>query len=201
MLPGESWPRVLHRSWATRAINVVLCFLSATFVFVYFRRYVYFFPITVESIWQIFLAEINRIRNKRRVDKLREDAEDSRSAEDEEKGALRQQSAIRCLASVVGYREEAGLFRRCLESYKDAPGLEILLVGIDGNEPTDMEMVQIVKNVSIMLAINRQETDKVSGFWGENNRNNRTRTTRDFGCSPRTRIRIQEVGRPERHEA
>ena len=150
MLPGESWPHVLHRSWATRAINVVLCFLSAAFVFVYFRRYVYFFPITVESIWQIFLAEINRVRNKRRVDRLQENSQETHFIEDEEKGSSKNQSAVKCLASVVGYREEAGLFRRCLESYKDAPGLDIMLVGIDGNETTDMEMVQIVKNVGLV---------------------------------------------------
>ena len=147
MLPGESWSRILHRSRAACAINVVLCFLSAAFVFVYFRRYVYFFPITIESIWQIFLAEINRVRNKKRVERLQEDSLQSNVKEDEEKGSLRQQSTVKCLASVVGYREEAGLFRRCLESYKDAPGLEVMLVGIDGNEATDMEMVQIVKNV------------------------------------------------------
>ena len=129
-------------------------------MFVYFRKYVYFFPITLESIWQIFLAEINRVRNKRRVDKLREDTEDSRFAEDEEKGLSRKQSTVKCLASVVGYREEAGLFRRCLESYKDAAGLGVMLVGIDGNEPTDMEMVQIVKNASLMLAVGGQEADK-----------------------------------------
>ena len=155
---------MLHRSWATRIINVVLCFLSAAFVFVYFRRYVYFFPITVESIWQIFLAEINRIRNRRRVDKLREETEDSGFTGDEEKGPSGKRSSVKCLASVVGYREEAGLFRRCLESYQNAPGLEIMLVGIDGNEPTDMEMVQIVKNVSLKYAICEYETDQNLGF-------------------------------------
>ncbi|EKG09490.1 Fungal chitin synthase [Macrophomina phaseolina MS6] len=51
------------------------------------------------------------------------------------------------MASVVGYREESALFQRVLESYKPSDGLELLLVGIDGNEKEDLRMAQVVREV------------------------------------------------------
>ncbi|MCJ1307176.1 hypothetical protein MMC25_000822 [Agyrium rufum] len=141
MLPDEVIPKSLRRSFLHKVTNSLLCLITGAFVFLYFRKYVYYFPITVESMWQIFLADINRRKNKRRVQQLYE------ADADTEKGSGGGKAAVRCLASVVGYREEANLFKRCMESYQGSAGLEIMLVGIDGNEAMDMEMVQIVKNV------------------------------------------------------
>lgn len=136
-------PGMLKRSWRQQAVNVVLCLLLALFVFGYIRKHVFIFPITMETTWQISLAEINRRRSRRRVRRLQEELAPS----DVEKGALAKTSYARCMASVVGYREEPGLFTKCLESYRDCPGLELLLVGIDGNKAQDMEMANIVRKV------------------------------------------------------
>lgn len=126
-----------------QVINVVLCLTIFTFIFLYFRRYVYLFPITFESIWQISLAEVNRRKNVRRIRNLEQSA-----AGDEEKGTGGKKAATRHIASVVGYREEPNLFRKCLQSYAGSPGLEMMLVGIDGDHAEDMEMVRIVEQVS-----------------------------------------------------
>lgn len=48
----------------------------------------------------------------------------------------------------MGYRAEPNLYRKCLESYGGSPGLEIMLVGIDGNHDGDMEMIRIAQGVS-----------------------------------------------------
>lgn len=99
------------------------------------------FPITFESIWQISLAEVNRRKNIRRV-RLRNQKSDA------EKGILEKERDVRHMASVVGYREEPGLFRKCLQSYIGSPGLEIMLVGIDGDHDGDMEMIRVAGDAS-----------------------------------------------------
>lgn len=124
-------------------INTICCLVAFTTIFLYFRRYVSSFPITLESVWQISLAEVNRRKNIRRIEVL-----EGKAKGDEEKGLLLKQTAVRHIASVVGYREEPGLFKKCLESYKGSPGLELMLVGVDGDGEEDMEMVRIAEEVS-----------------------------------------------------
>ena len=51
------------------------------------------------------------------------------------------------LAAVVGYREEPGLFARALNSYKTCPSLRFLVVGVDGDDAEDMEMVEVFREV------------------------------------------------------
>jgi hyaluronan synthase len=109
-------------------------------IFTYLRRYVTVFPITIESIWQISLAEVNRRKNIRRIQKIK-------PVVDEETGFTEKQKVVRHMASIVGYREEPGLFTKCLQSYRSSPGLEIMLVGIDGDQAEDMEMVRIAGEV------------------------------------------------------
>ena len=128
----------LHR----QALNVALCLLLGAF-FIWFRRWTRYFPHTVECIWQISLAEVNRRKSIRRLRLLH----DNLKSADEEKGFGDTEPAVRCLASVVGYREEPTLFRKCLESYRNTAGLEVLLLGIDGNGRDDMEMVRVVQEV------------------------------------------------------
>jgi hyaluronan synthase len=57
---------------------------------------------------------------------------------------------VRHIASVVGYREEPNLYRKCLQSYHGSPGLELVLVGIDGDGEGDMEMVRIAEEVGLL---------------------------------------------------
>ena len=133
-------PRLSRRQ---QFVNVILCIILALFVFGYIRKHVFIFPVTMETIWQIGLAETNRRRSKRRVKQLREDVAPS----DIEKATSSPTSNARCMASVVGYREETGLFTKCLESYRNCPGLEIMLIGIDGDGPQDMEMANIARRV------------------------------------------------------
>ncbi len=54
---------------------------------------------------------------------------------------------VPCIATVVGYREEPSLYRRCLESYKGLDDIEILVAGIDGNKHDDQEMMDIFLEV------------------------------------------------------
>lgn len=131
-------------SFTRQVLNTVLCVLTFTAIFLYFRRYVYLFPITFESIWQISLAEVNRRKNVRRIQQL----ERKLSSNDEEDGIREKETAVRHMASVVGYREEPNLFRKCLQSYHGSPGLELMLVGIDGDHDGDMEMIRIVEEVN-----------------------------------------------------
>ncbi|KAJ8066294.1 hypothetical protein OCU04_005374 [Sclerotinia nivalis] len=130
----------IHR----QVFNGILCVVTFFIIFRYFRRLVTFAPITIESLWQISLAEINRRKNIARVKQL----EQKLSLQDAEKGVrTKDDVAARCIASVVGYREEANLWRRCLQSYHNSPGLEIMLIGIDGDHDGDMEMVSVAQQV------------------------------------------------------
>ena len=145
--PSHPQPGFLRPSWRQQTVNVILCLLLAFLVFGYIRRHVFIFPVTMETIWQIGLAETNRRKSKRRVQQLSEELNSS----DVEKRGAEQANYPRCLASVVGYREEPNLFTKCLESYRNCPGLEAMLVGIDGNEPQDMEMANIVRKVGLLF--------------------------------------------------
>lgn len=139
----------LHR----QIFNSILCVVTFFFIFRYFRKYVTFAPITFESIWQISLAEINRSKNVERVKQL----EQKLSLQDAEKGVqTKDDVAARCIASVVGYREEASLWMRCLQSYHNTPGLEIMLIGIDGDHDGDMEMVSVAQQVRVFPAPSKQ---------------------------------------------
>jgi hyaluronan synthase len=52
-----------------------------------------------------------------------------------------------CMAAVVGWREDPGLFTRALESYRMTRGCSFLLVGIDGDEAPDHDMVDVFNKV------------------------------------------------------
>jgi hyaluronan synthase len=131
-------------SWTHQFLNAVLCVVTFTIIFLYFRRYVAAFPITIESVWQISLAEVNRRKNIRRIQRITPVGDEELGLKEGEK-----KSVVRHMASVVGYREEPGLFKKCLQSYRNSPGLEIMLVGIDGDQAEDMEMVRIAGEVCI----------------------------------------------------
>ncbi|KAG4034925.1 hypothetical protein MFRU_002g02740 [Monilinia fructicola] len=131
-------------SFRRQIFNSILCVVTFFYFWTYFRKFITVAPITVESLWQISLAEINRKKNVERVKKL----EQKLSFQDAEKGRqTKEDVAARCISSVVGYREEANLWRKCLQSYYNSPGLEIMLIGIDGDHDGDMEMISVAQQV------------------------------------------------------
>lgn len=135
---GQFRPSLWHQ-----VLNITLCAVLAVVMFGFVRKHSHFFPITLEVLCQIFLAETNRRKSRRRVRKLKREL----NSDDLEKKVLEPSSDFTCLASVVGYREDPKVFAKCLGSFKGCPGLQTLLVGIDGNEAQDVEMANIVRTV------------------------------------------------------
>lgn len=113
------------------------------------------YPATVDLLLSILLAEYCRFGNERRRIAYREAETQPHGKGDVEKHALkkalaeRSESSPRCeaVAAVVGWREDPDLWTQCLESYKTARGCKFLLVGIDGLEEDDQEMVDIFEQV------------------------------------------------------
>jgi hyaluronan synthase len=115
------------------------------------------FPLTTDLMISIFVAEYNRWANERRRETLNDASPSSPStpAEDVEKAPLTSlpssrcsDEVTRCMAAIVGYREDPDLFYRALESYKTTDGLAFTLVGVDGDQAPDMDMVRVFQMVS-----------------------------------------------------
>ncbi|EOD52497.1 putative glycosyltransferase family 2 protein [Neofusicoccum parvum UCRNP2] len=106
-----------------------------------------FLPLTLDTLGQILLTDITRQKSARALAQLQRktahaDAEHSAAA------GRGNAAGVPYLVSIVGYREEEALFRRCLQSYRTTcTGAATLLVGIDGDEPEDLEMVATVRSV------------------------------------------------------
>ncbi|PWY80584.1 hypothetical protein BO70DRAFT_387603 [Aspergillus heteromorphus CBS 117.55] len=104
-------------------------------------------PLTLDVLVTIFAAEYNRYTNECRRRKL---YGQDKALQDAEKAIPRLSPAgpgPDCMAAVVGYREDPALFARALESYNSAEGCRFVLVGIDGDEEADMEMVRVFQKV------------------------------------------------------
>jgi hyaluronan synthase len=106
------------------------------------------FPVTLDILITISLAEINRFVNEGRRMAFYSGHEYKRPPvkSNWEKIDLElQPSAPRldCMAAVVGWREDPALFAKAMESYKSARSCVFLLVGIDGDEPEDQDMVKV----------------------------------------------------------
>ncbi|CAG9951112.1 unnamed protein product, partial [Clonostachys rosea f. rosea IK726] len=146
-----------HVSVLRQVVNVLGCIASLPlywFITVHCR-----WPVTLDLIITIGLAELNRYINEgRRLAFLDEASYDSESDIEEknhhEIHALRideksmspvesgsASSRLDCLAAIVGWREDPSLFTRALESYRTTQNCAFVLVGIDGNEAEDMDMV------------------------------------------------------------
>ena len=65
----------------------------------------------------------------------------------------------RAVACVVGYRENPYVFSSCLRSYISSP-IDVIVVGIDGNEADDQKMVHIFKEVSISARMSKISMSK-----------------------------------------
>lgn len=108
------------------------------------------YPITLDMLLTIILAELNRFFNQQRREKLQalndQDESPVREKEDWLKWELNVEKAaprLDCMAAVVGWREDPDLFSRALESYKATEGCTFLLVGVDGDEAEDQDMVDV----------------------------------------------------------
>ncbi|KAB8074414.1 hypothetical protein BDV29DRAFT_173703 [Aspergillus leporis] len=103
-------------------------------------------PLTLDILISIFVAEFNRYGNENRRRRLYGLDAPPKPKDDPEKAfGLLNNSHMgpECMAVVVGYREDPELFRRALDSYKRADGCRFLLIGVDGDEKPDMDMVRV----------------------------------------------------------
>lgn len=154
-------------SWFRQLLNFTGCLL---FIPLYRAIFVNtYYPATVELLLSVLLAEFCRYRNEGRRITFREQESQVRYKDDVEKHAeqlLEGPAPSNCdtMASVVGWREDPELWERCLESYKTAIGCKFLLVGIDGHDADDQEMVEVFKKVRI-YATSRQAHEKTSITW------------------------------------
>ena len=113
-------------------------------------------PVTLDLILTVALTELNRFVNEGRRMEYHEGACQSpvtKEKMDLEKAAVdlyhmpSKVTVVECMAAVVGWREDPSLFTRALASYRQAKGCVFLLVGIDGNETQDQEMVDVFDKV------------------------------------------------------
>jgi hyaluronan synthase len=109
------------------------------------------FPLLVEAILQIILSEINRRRQSIRL----KQAEGENDSKDLEHLDLKSIWPTPCVGSVVGYREDPLVFQKCLESYHQDfdKALKVLVIGIDGNELEDLEMVKTAESVCLKFFV------------------------------------------------
>ncbi|KAF3763185.1 family 2 glycosyltransferase [Cryphonectria parasitica EP155] len=115
------------------------------------------FPITLDLLMTIILTELNRFVNERRRQKSYKfdnlDASPIREKEDWLRWELNVEKTaprLDCMAAVVGWREHPDLFHRALESYKVAQGCTFILVGIDGDEIEDQDMVDVFNKATVI---------------------------------------------------
>ncbi len=134
-------------------LNVLGCLLTLPCYYLTARYSQY--PVTLDILITVTLAEINRFVNEGRRMAFYTSRQQTRSPPAEksphEKMDLEMQTPpprLECLAAVVGWREDPVLFTRALESYKTAQTCRFLLVGVDGDEAQDQDMVSVFSQVS-----------------------------------------------------
>lgn len=140
-----------HVSWFRQLLNFIGCLI----IFPLYRAAAVntYYPATVDLLISILLAEFCRYQNEgRRIAFHEGEAQPTRFKDDIEKHATRAPgghgaSNGNTMAAIVGWREDADLWTRCLESYKSTRGCRFTLVGIDGHDPDDQEMIDIFKKV------------------------------------------------------
>ena len=117
-------------------------------------------PVTLDLFITVALTELNRLVNEGRRMALREkESMPSPCLEKAELGGGLKQHVVTyersgtpdpsvdVMAAVVGWREDPDLFRRALESYQGTRCCKFLLVGIDGDEDADQDMVNVFNEV------------------------------------------------------
>lgn len=152
-----------HVPWTRQLLNFIGCLLIVPLCRAAAVNTVW--PATVDLLIGICLAELCRFANEGRRIAWREiEAQPRREKEDVEKGTGAGGSGgalvAEAMASIVGWREDPDLWEKCLESYKDAVGCRFVLVGIDGHDADDKEMVDVFQKVRVtnhsFLVQNRQ---------------------------------------------
>lgn len=119
-------------------------------------------PLTIDILLTIFAAEYNRYSNDRRRRQLKSPPRPTYDLEKAGHLLGNEPSSTECMAAIVGYREDPDLFARALESYKNVKECRFVLVGVDGNDVPDMEMVQVFQKVATACSyawISLQATD------------------------------------------
>lgn len=156
-----------HTSWLRMLLNVIGCLVSIP---AYWAVAVHcHYPVTLDLVLTILLTELNRLVNEGRRLQFyeeespepllppRDEKSDGDGFYDEKRaGFLETQtqtqgvppSRLDCMAAVVGWREDPALFTRALESYKSARHCKFMLVGIDGDDGPDRDMVDVFHHVS-----------------------------------------------------
>ncbi|KAF4551986.1 Hypothetical protein D9617_11g008330 [Elsinoe fawcettii] len=126
------------------ALNISLVYLLVN----YWSSAAWGFPLFAESIVQIICSEINIFKQRKRERKADEALEDGIDL-DEKLEEGKSKTDISCVTSVVGYREDEIIWRKCLESYRDNYDgvVRAVCMGIDGNEVEDLAMVQTAEDV------------------------------------------------------
>lgn len=136
-----------HHSFLKRSLNTALCVVLIILILLHGRKLFDYAPLTLESSINIVLAEISRRKAKRRL--RRYELEYREATADLEKHP--EGGGVQFIANIVGYREDPAVFKKCLTSYTKTPHMRALLVGIDGNQALDLEMVEQVQEVSHSL--------------------------------------------------
>lgn len=127
--------------------NIVGCLLVAPCFLAWLAWGVY--PLTIDLLVAIFLAEYNRRVNQRR----REAAKESLLLPPPTRSSTAlaplndQRPQFPSVAAVVGYREDLAIFETALRSYESARGCVFVLVSVDGEDEKDLEMVSIFNKV------------------------------------------------------
>lgn len=144
------WPHEATKS-IIRAFYLIVTILLAFKVVV---RYTYGFPLLIEGVLQIILSEVNHRKQTRRYRQFEQQGQDCEGLGEE---ASRR---TECVGAVIGYREDPVIFRKCLESYRDdsSCAVSVLVVGIDGNEAEDLQMIGTVEKVCRSLPFPRTRT-------------------------------------------
>lgn len=105
-------------------------------------------PLTLDILLTIFSAEFNRFMNEGRRQKLQDPPQKDQDLEKASILSPKLNEGAECMATIVGYREDPELFARALESYKNIPECRLVLVGVDGDDVPDMEMIRVFQQVS-----------------------------------------------------
>lgn len=158
-----------HTTLLRMALNVIGCLVSipAYWAITVHSRY----PVTLDLVFTILLTELNRLVNEgRRIQFYEEDSpEPLLPPRDEGYGSytstpydeknmsfmesqIMPQSRLDSMAAVVGWREDPALFTRALESYKNTKHCTFMLIGIDGDDAADGDMVDVFNTVSVYQA-------------------------------------------------
>ncbi|KAK3718044.1 hypothetical protein LTR37_005470 [Vermiconidia calcicola] len=143
-----------HVSWLRMGFNFMGCCFAGCILFgaLHYSRV----PLTLDIIFTIFLAELNRFANEQRRNRLELSNLPGSLEESKVKLEKSGDDAIKnvdSIASIVGYREDRDLFTSALQSYVHARSCRLVLVCIDGDGPEDKDMADVFKEVRQLVNI------------------------------------------------